>query len=37
MPVVKQVPALQRIAAWVQANGSRFYEGDWYFAGRRVS
>lgn len=34
MPVKRQLQAIQEIRVWVDANGSRFQPGRWYFAGR---
>ena len=36
MPVAWQLRALRDIGAWVDANGSRFEAGRWYFAGQPV-
>ena len=37
MPVTRQVKKLAEAAAWSQSNGTRFQEGDWYFAGHRCT
>jgi uncharacterized protein (TIGR02270 family) len=36
MPVAWQLRALRDIGAWVEADGSRFEAGRWYFAGQPV-
>jgi uncharacterized protein (TIGR02270 family) len=37
MLVAQQKHALEAFAAWIQANGSRFREGRWYFAGQLMA
>lgn len=37
MFVAQQKQALAKYAEWIKANGSRFREGEWYFAGELLS
>ncbi len=37
MFVAEQKKALSKYADWVTANGSRFKEGAWYFAGKLMT
>ncbi|MFH1146945.1 MAG: hypothetical protein V1736_04485 [Pseudomonadota bacterium] len=37
MPAAQQKRAISQYARWIKANGSRFHDGQWYFAGQLMA
>ena len=37
MPVAQQQSGISDFEAWIEANGTRFHSGKWYFAGRLMT